>query len=97
MLAKAIVRQRIVDPRAQLWMMFQEIAYARRIAIAHRHFQRLSRAERLGLNVRLQLRPGGETVFVGQRMLRIRQFTLPHTAQQFFGLLLEKFEIRFFR
>jgi len=33
----------------------------------------------------------------GQRVLRIRQFALPHTTQQFFGLLLEIFQIRFFR
>ena len=57
-------------------MEFQDIAYTFRIAVAHRRFQCLGRTESQRFNVRFQLRPGGEAVFVGQGVLRIGQFAL---------------------
>ena len=96
-LAEAVIGQRIVDLRPQLRMLLEKLADARCIAVAHCRLQRLGRTEPQRLNVRLQLRPGGEAVLIGQRMLRVRQFALPHAAQQFFGLFLEIFEIWFFR
>ena len=97
MLTEAVAGQRIVDPRQQVRISREDLADARHIAVAHRRLERLRRAEPQRLHVSLQLRPGGETVFLGQRMLRIRQFALPHAVQQFFSLLLEIFEIRLFR
>ena len=75
--AEAVIGQRIVDLRPQLRMFLEQLPYPRRIAVAHRRLQRLCRSEPQRLHMRLQLCPGRKAVFVGERMLRVRQFALP--------------------
>ncbi len=94
--AEAVAGERGVDGGAEVGMAGEEIADARGVAGADGLAQRFCGTEPEGLDVQFQLGPGGEAVFVGERVLGVREFALPHGAQQFFSLFPEKFEIGIF-
>ncbi len=74
--AEALVGQRIVDGRAQFRITLEDFADAGRIGVADCGLQRFCRGVRQRFNVPLQIRPGGEAVFLGQRVLRVREMAM---------------------
>ena len=73
MLTEAVVGQGIVEGGTELGITIEQLANAGWVHVADRGGQHFGGGEAMGFDMLFQLRPGGETVVIGQGVLGLSQ------------------------